>query len=59
MDKLHDSLDFVSQLVLVRRQLGGQTVVLIIGDRDTVGQRDLGMLAWGKVSTTALSASSL
>lgn len=43
------------------RQLGGQTVVLIIGDRDTAGQRDLEMLAWqcGKVITTALSASSL
>lgn len=61
MDNLHESLDFVCRLVLLRRQLGGQTVVLIIGDRDTAGQRDLGMLAWqwGKVITTALSASSL
>lgn len=42
------------------RQLGGQNVVLIIGDRDTAGQRDLGMLAWQwvKVITTALSAAS-
>lgn len=54
-------LVFVSRLVLLRRQLGGQTVLLIIGDRDTAGQRDLGMLAWqwGKVITTTLSASSL
>lgn len=42
------------------RPLAGQNVVLIIGDRDTAGQRDLGMLAWQwvKVITTALSAAS-
>lgn len=28
------------------RQRGGQTVVLIVGDRGTAGQRDLRMLAW-------------
>lgn len=51
----------MSRLVRLRQQLGGQTVVLIIGDRDTAGQRDMGMLAWqwGKVIGTALSASSL
>lgn len=36
----------VSPLVILTRQLGDQTVVLIIGDRDTAGQRDLGKLAW-------------
>ncbi|KAK1891497.1 Telomere repeat-binding protein 2, partial [Dissostichus eleginoides] len=37
-------------------QCGGQALVLIIGDRDTAGQRDLGMLAWrwGKVIAMAL-----
>lgn len=45
----------------IRGQRGGQALVLIIGDRDTAGQRDLGMLAWrwGKVIAMALSASSL
>jgi len=38
-------LVFLSPLVIHRRQLGGQSVVLIIGDRDTAGQRDMGMLA--------------
>ncbi|TNN44172.1 hypothetical protein EYF80_045617 [Liparis tanakae] len=42
--------------VLVGGPRGGQTVALIVGDRDTAGQRDLSMLAWrwGKVIATAL-----
>lgn len=55
------TLVLMSPLVRLKRRLGGQTVVLIIGDRDTAGQRDLEMLAWQwwKVITTELSASSL
>lgn len=44
-------------LVVLGGQRGGQTVALIVGDRDTAGQRDLSMLAWrwGKVIATASS----
>lgn len=43
-----------------QRRLRGRTEELIIDDRDTAGQRDLGLLAWRwwKVITAALSASS-
>lgn len=44
-----DSADFVSLCLhwcCSDRQRGGQTVVLIVGDRGTAGQRDLRMLAW-------------